>query len=44
MTNYVGSIDDSSLQENPEFGFAIPVEVAQIVLPNWRSKLTFDFN
>ena len=44
MKHYVGSIDDSSLQENPEFSFSIPVEVVRKVLPNWHSKITFDFN
>ena len=44
MKHYVGSIDESSLQENLEFSFSIPVQVVQKVLPNWHTKLTFDFN
>ena len=44
IKHYVGSIDESSLPENLEFSLSIPVQVIQKVLPNWHSKLTFEFN
>lgn len=42
MCNYVSSIDDSTLVENEDFSFSVPVEILKTVLPRWRVKLTFD--
>lgn len=40
--NYVASIDDSTLVQNADFSFSVPVEILKTALPRWRVKLTFD--
>ena len=42
LENYLSTIDDFSLIESPDYSFSISVAVLKKVLPQWKSKLTFD--
>ena len=42
MKHYVATIDDSALIESAEYSFSISVDVLIKVLPQWKSRLTFD--
>ena len=42
LTHYIASIDDSTMIESSDNSFSLPIDVVRKVLPQWKTKLTFD--
>ena len=44
LEHYCATIDDSTLNECPNSSFSLSVDVLKIILPRWRTKITFDIS